>query len=269
MDKRNITLITMGAGNVLALKKTLESFKNICTEVIYGDLLIFEEDREIVKSYQSEYNIKIVPFEFNYIFKNGFSSVLNELSTHTTNDLVLYMNTSEVVDGEERIVRLINEIFWDYNCFSFDHATDKHSWFRLYDKNAIKWGGLIHEELVGDRKDCPYYVFRMKDEEKDLDNSFKAKVFNSIKEIVYFEQYIKLVEYPELKGITNEYWVRFAKENYESMKDRLSKKGKLYEAFKLGDFNMLLDDINNNPEFEKEQYISSVLVDFQGDRKQL
>jgi len=44
--KTGISLITMGAGNVKVLKKTLESFKEVFDEVIYGDLLIYQEDRE-------------------------------------------------------------------------------------------------------------------------------------------------------------------------------------------------------------------------------
>ena len=56
----NITLITMGQGNIKALKNTLESFKWVCNEVIFGDLLIFDHDSPLLESYQSEYNLKIV-----------------------------------------------------------------------------------------------------------------------------------------------------------------------------------------------------------------
>ncbi len=259
----------MSQGNTIALKRTLDSFKGIVDEIIYGDLLIFEDDRKVIEKYKKKYNLKTIKFPFNYIFENGFSSLLNNLAEYATNDLVLYMNCSEIVDGEERILRLINELFHGYNCFAFDHETDKHSWFRLYNRKELKWQGLIHEEIVGERRDCPYYIFRMKDTEKDMGNAFKAKVYNDIKELTYFNQYIKLVEHPELQGITNDWWVSFAKENYESMKDRLQKKGKRYEAFLEGNLQKFIDDINSNPEFKNEKHVSSTLVNFQGARKDI
>jgi len=49
MIERRISLITMGQANPMALKRTLESFKGIVGEVVYGDVLIFDEDREVVK----------------------------------------------------------------------------------------------------------------------------------------------------------------------------------------------------------------------------
>jgi len=52
----------------------------------------------------------------------------------------------------------------------------------------------------------------MADLEKDMYNSFKAKVFNDFKELVYFQQYLKLVDSPDEIGATNDGWVRFAKE---------------------------------------------------------
>lgn len=251
-----------------ALKKTLDSFKDVCNEVVYGDLLIFEEDRLLLKEYQKEYNLKIVPLVFNHIFKNGFAKTLNDIAFHATNDFVLYMNTSEVVDGEQRILRLMNEMFHEYNCFAFDHAQESHSWFRLYNRHEVWWDGVIHEELIGNRKDCPYYLFRMKDEEKDNDDTFKAKVYNDIKEICYFYQYLKLVDNPAIKGITNDWWVNFAKENYDSMKQRLFDKRERYEAFLEGDFGKFIKAINE-PSFKDETHKSSTLVEFQGDQKTL
>lgn len=264
---KNISLITMGAGNVKALKKTLDSVKGICNEVIYGDLLIFPEDREIVKDYQEEYNLKIIPFKFDYLFHNGFASLLNELSKHTTNDLNMYLNTSEVVEKPEQVFRLINEKFQDYNIFAFDNETDPHHWFRTYDKNVFEWHSLLHEELRPKEgkieKRCPYFLFRMKDEEKDNDNDFKAKVLNDLKEIIYFRQYIRLVEEPEVRGVTNDFWINFAKDSYDSLKHRLLDKRERYEAFLEGNLEKYLNDIYNNPLFEKERFENTNLIHFQ------
>lgn len=260
----------MGAGNVIVLEETLKSFvsKGICNEVIYGDLLLFPEDRQIVKSYQEKYNLKFVKFPFNYIFKNGFASVLNELSAHATNDLVIYMNTSEIISVDNGIKKIIEENT-DCNTFYFDHATDKHRWFRMYNRHDLKWSGVIHEEITGEFR--PYHkpIFTMADLEKDLDNPLKAKVLNDVKELVYFTQYMRLIDEPNVQGSTNDGWLVFAKDNYESMRYRLIKKGKRYDAFQLGDLQMYMDDVMNNPEFEKERYETTSMIEFQGDKKYL
>ena len=87
MNKRNITLVTMSQGNPIVLKETFDSFWGVVDEIIWGDLCIFEDDRKLIESYQSLYNLKIVKYPFNYIFKNGFSSILNSLISHSKNDL--------------------------------------------------------------------------------------------------------------------------------------------------------------------------------------
>jgi hypothetical protein len=268
MSKRNITLLTMGAGNVIVLEETLKSFvrSGICNEVIYGDLLLFAEDREILNTYVEPYNVKIVPFQFNYIFKNGFASLLNELADKATNDLVIYMNTSEIISVDKGIVEAI-ENNPDCNTFYFDHATDPHRWYRCYNRHELKWSGMIHEEVIGEHK--PYHkpIFTMADLEKDMGSSFKAKVFNDAKEIVYFQQYKNLIDYPERQGGTNSGWLEFAKSNYDSMTERLEKKGKRYQAFINGNLYNYLEQVYGDKEFEKERFESGNMIEFQGDPK--
>lgn len=261
-----ITLITMGHANPIALKRTVESFKGVIDEIIFGDLLIFDSDRELIDTYDFYSDFFISRLPFNYIFENGFAATLNKLAEDATNDWVLYMNVSEVIDGDHPIKEQMSNL---YNCYSFDHAEETHRWFRLYNRKEIKWGGLIHEEVVGNLRPCPFNIFRMKDTEKDLDDPFKAKVANDVKELCYFSQYIKLVENPELRANTHQGWIDHATNDYESFKERLLKKGKRYEAFIEGNLQKYLDDIYNNPEFEKERFESSTVINFQGHRKLL
>jgi len=47
-----ISLLTMGAGNVIVLEETIKSALTVCDEIIYGDLLLFQEDREILGLYE-------------------------------------------------------------------------------------------------------------------------------------------------------------------------------------------------------------------------
>lgn len=253
----------MGAGNVLVLRETFEAFKNVCDEIVYGDLLIFPEDRMILHTYEKEYNLKIVEFRWNYIYKNGFASILNELSARCTNDMVLYMNTSEAIDEDYGIVDLVNQNK-DCNSFYFIHREDKHRWFRMNNRKQLKWSGLIHEEVIGEQ--IPYHkpIFMMKDLEKDLFNPYKAKVLNDLKEAVYFTQYNRIAYDHTVLGATNTGWVGFAKENYESMAYRLRKKGDRIRALEEDDLWAYLDSTMKDPLFHEEEFKSSNAIEFQG-----
>jgi hypothetical protein len=264
--KTGITLITMGAGNVKVLGKTLESFKNVFDEVVYGDMLLFEEDRDVVVKYQQQYNMGVLKLPFNYIFKHGFADTLNILSQQATNDIVLYMNTSEIIDEDYGIVDLVKNNL-DCNTFYFVHRTDPHRWFRMYNRKELEWSGVIHEQLKGEYR--PYHkpIFMMADLEKDMDNLNKADVFNSVKEIVYFRNYNRIVDYPAKLGETDPGWIKFATENYDNMKCRMQSNAQLYEAFCTGSDLMMYQAINNFTPTGK--FKSSDLIEYQGDPKYL
>jgi hypothetical protein len=259
-----ISLITMGQGNVKALKKTMQSFAGICDEVIYGDMLLFHEDRDVLDTYKSEFNIKVIGLPFNYIFKNGFSETLNTLAKYAKNDLVMYMNTSEVIDEDYGITDIVKNNH-DCNSFYFIHRTDRHRWFRTYNRKELRWSGLIHEQLIGEYR--PYHkpIFMMKDLEKDMDSELKASVFNSAKEIVYFSQYLAIVDDPSRLGETNEGWLAWAKADYESFKARLLAKGKQYVAYQTDNYHLMMHEVYYGEYFRNEVFKSSLKIEFQGD----
>jgi hypothetical protein len=263
-----ISLLTMGSGNVKVLKDTLDSFKGIYDEVIYGDLLLFPEDRQILHSYKDEYKITIIPFPFNFLFKQGFSCLLNQLARASSHRYCMYMNTSEVIDENYNMLETIWENR-DCNAFFFTHRTDPHRWFRIYNPKELQWSGIIHEQLEGEYK--PYHkpVFMMADREKDLEDTLKAKILNDVKEIVYHTQYNTLVENPKLLASTDPGWVKFVTENYEYHKAKLIGKGNRYRAFIEGDLQMYFDDVKTSEEFKSEVFESNIGIEFQGDKKYL
>src|SRR6186713_1662679 len=108
MIERKISLITMGQANPKALRRTLESFKGIVDEVVFGDVLVFQEDRELIETYRVLYNLRIIPLPFNFIFHVGFSSTLNFLISNAKNDLCLYSNLSEIIDEDYGINEIVN-----------------------------------------------------------------------------------------------------------------------------------------------------------------
>lgn len=259
----------MSAGNPKAFLKTLESTKNVVNEIIYGSLIIFDEDLKLIETYKKDFNLKIFQYPFDFIFKNGFSAILNSLAQYATNNLVMYLNVSEIIEeGKEDILKNVNDNP-ECDCFYFDHKSENHRWFRTYDKTKFHWAGLIHEEIQGEG--TPYHkaLFRMADLEKDLDSEFKSKVLNDIKEIVYWNQLIKIADNPDLLSGTSAGWLQFAKDNYQNMKERLAIKGKRQTAFEQGDLKMYMGDIYTNSEFEKERFATNHMIEFQGDKKYL
>lgn len=256
-----ISFITPTQGNVKALKSTIESFKHVVDEFIIGDLCLFDDDVKAIEGYMSEYNLKIVRLPFNSIFINGFSNTLNLLASYASNDLVLYMNVSEVMEEQ---VDFLDKITDEYNSYVFNHLTDPHRWVRLYNKKELQWSGLIHESVIGEHRTLETPIFTMKDLEKDSDSEFKSKVYNDLKELCYFNQYIKIIDQPHLLGATNPGWINFAQDGYHSFIERLHKKGNRYEAMITGDLKMYLKDIFTSKEFEDERFNSSLAIEFQG-----
>lgn len=259
----------MSQGNPIALKKTLDSLSGVVDEIIFGDLLIFEKDRNLIQLYKREYNLKIVTLPFNYIFIHGFSDTLNKLAEESTNDMVIYLNCSEAIQsGKETILPTIKNNP-DCNTFCFNHSTDPHHWYRIYNRKELKWSGVIHEQVCGDCKQYPEPIFTMQDFDKDTEDSFYSMVMNEVKELVYFNNYLKLVDQPHLIGFTNAGWVQFVKDGYHSFIERLHKKGNRYEAFITGNYEMFMNDIFTNEEFKEERFNSSLAIEFQGDKKYL
>lgn len=261
---KGISLLTMGAGNVIVLKKTLESFRHICDEVIYGDMLLMDEDRKIVEGYCDEYNMKIIRMRFDYLFQNGFSSCLNVLAAAAKNDFVLYMNTSEVIDEDYGVSKLVSDNL-HLNAFFFIHKTDPHRWYRLYNRHELAWSGRLHEQLEGEYR--PYHkpVFMMKDLPKDMHDPFRAIVFDIAKEIVYFNNYIAIKDNPDQWGATDPGWMKFISENYDSFKERLKNKGGCYEAYVRGDLNLFWDSIHAT--IPNMRYESNTSIEYQNDPK--
>lgn len=263
--KKGITLITPAHANPVALKRTIDSVSGICNEVIVADICMFDEDIQAISSIK---NIKVCSFWFNTLYKEGFSSVLNLLADCASNDIVLYLNVGEVIDTRY-LVRILDAVSDENECNAWyiDHATEKHRWWRCYDRRFLKWSGRIHEELVGDYK--PYHkpIFTFADTDKDMDNPFKAWVANDVKEMVYWKQLMRIVDHPEELGATNAGWLEFAKGQYESMKERMKAKGDRVKAFDIGDLDMYFNDLRSNPHLIDFPFESTEFIEFQGDKR--
>lgn len=248
-------------GNPIALKRTLESTKGVVDEIIIGSVCLFSEDIELIKSCSIEYNIKIVELSFNYIFVNGFSSVLNLLASHATNRIVLYLNVGEVISKDNGIIEHTDNE--EYNSYYINHPIELHRWWRSFSPKDLQWSGLLHEELIGEYR--PYYkpILTFEDTEKDNNDPLKSKCYDDVKELCYFNQLCRIVEDNSLLGATSGGWLQFASDQYESMQERLKAKGARWEAFKTGNLEMYMEDVRTNPEFEKQRFESTTLIEYQ------
>ncbi len=241
--KQNITLITPTQGNPEALKRTIDSLKDVINEVVVGSVCIYPDDEEKIKSYGDQIPLSIIQLPFNHIFKNGFASTLNTLASYASNDLVLYMNVGEILVSDKN--ELKNRISPSYTYYYLVHPTESHHWGRLYNRKEVQWTGIIHEELVGNIKPCSVPILTFDDTPKDGEGTEYWAAMNTIKEACYFNLYIKLIDQPHLSGGTNRGWFDFSRDGYHSFIERLHQKGDLYEAFIRSDYEMLINYLNS------------------------
>lgn len=255
----------MSSGNPKVLRKTFESFSSICDEIVYGDLLLWETDRQDIQEYTNDFNLKIAPFKWNALFEHGFSYVLNELASHATNDIVVYANCSEVLEIDFGCLEAVKNNP-ECNAFYFTHGQERHHWYRLYNRHQLKWSGLIHEQLEGEYRPYHKSVFQFADLEKDMDNTYKSRVLNLCKEYCYFNAYLRIVDDPQALGETDPGWVAFAKADYNSFKERMEKRPGVYSAFRTGILDMLWLSLAADLEFRNEEFKSSDKIAYQGDK---
>lgn len=240
-----MTLITLTNGNPIALKRTIDSLSGIIDEVVIGDVSVFPEDKEeISKLTKIIENVKIVELPFNFLFKYGFAHALNTISQHSKNDMCLYLNVGEILISDKN--ELKNRISPSYNCYYIDHPTEIHHWYRVYNRKEIKWNGIIHEEIIGNLKPCSVPLFTFDDTPKDSHDKLKELAYLEIKEAVYFNLYVKLVDQPHLSAGTNQGWINFSRDGFHSFIERLHQKGGIYEAMIQGDYNLLMKSINGS-----------------------
>lgn len=255
-----ITLLTATQGNPVALSRTIESaistFGGYIDQVAVIGLCPFPGDTEIIP------RIKHVSFfkemELAQLYNKGFAETFNEVvhdGYFPDNNLVLYLNVGEVIEGPVRVDLLKP----DHNCYMFDHATETHKWVRLYNRKDLRWSGRIHEEIIGTRRLCPDILFRMADTHKDNDDRFKSWVYNYIKELVYFNQYRTIWSNPQERFATNEGWIKWSGEQFHYHTERINRFPELLESFLADDKEQFLQlakaAYESSPEFANNDMI--------------
>jgi len=229
-----ITLITLTQGNPIALKRTIDNvvanFDGKVNEVIIGDLCVLDS------LYKTQDDLQLIKLPFNELFLNGFGATLNKLAKHATNDICLYMNVGEIVEGNINLKQFAN----GYNLWNFNHATETHQWGRMWNRKELTWSGRIHEEVVGNKRLAPSIIFTMADTPKDDADPFYSAVMNTVKEYVYWNQYLMLIDRPNERGATNSGWIKYAQDSYEDIKRRMNANPERIQAMIDGDLDRFL-----------------------------
>ena len=229
-----ISLVTVTQGNPKALRRTVDNvvhaFGGLVNDVVVGDVSVYDDN--FTTGFD---DVRFLKMPFDHLFRLGFGHVLNDVAGQAKNDLCLYLNVGEVVDCNLNTSLISDE----WNAYTFNHAVDPHKWTRVWNRRQLEWSGRIHEEIgVGNKRECPKHLFMMADTEKDMDDDFRAGVYNDIKEIIYFYQYVYLADNPHDHGGTNKHWVNYAIQEQVDLRRRLEAKGDRYRAFKEADLEL-------------------------------
>jgi hypothetical protein len=253
-----ITLVTLTQGNPIALKRTIDNvvqaFQGKVDQVVIGNLCVFDKDKFGI--HEADYGVKLdtLFMPFNHLFEYGFGATLNKISTLAINDLCLYMNVSEIVDSPVNL----SIIHPQWNSYKFDHAIETHKWCRLWNRKQLTWSGRIHEIVVegaGQKYTAPDMLFTMADTPKDDADPFYSAVMNTVKEYVYWNQYLMLVDDPSQIGGTDQGWVKYAKDSYEHIKGRMYANPERLQAFRDGDLEKFLYHCKDLPHHQNDHLV--------------
>jgi hypothetical protein len=76
-----------------------------------------------------------------------------------------------------------------------------------------------------------------------------------------------MIDKPDEMGETDPGWLEFTKSNYSSFKERLEQRGEAFEAYKTGNFEMLMNYFDTNPDFMKLKFDSNIGIEYQTEPK--
>lgn len=214
-------------GNPEATIKTIDSYLPYVDEVVIGDVMVFDADRQkIVDHYEGSDKVFVQLLPFNHLFEHGFARTFNKLAAIAKHDFILLMGVGNVLDKWYGIDFTQAANMWAYQ------RNDGMLCHTFYDRRELELTYCIHEEVTPRPGHSITWdnnaVFDMLDEPKDVE---KMHVYNDIKEIVYLEQYRKIFTGEDT---SNPGWVKWVRHNWPVLEAALKTKGKRLEAFKSG-----------------------------------
>lgn len=226
-----LTLVVPTYGGVPNVRRTVESAKGACNDVVIVSTAPHEEDNEAFAQMG-----QVVPLPWNFVFYHGFGSLYNQGTPAAKNDWLVLLGTGETmqdVNAQLRSHLSAPDASRVFTCF---HHNDPHQWKRIWNRTGgTMWSGLIHEEIVGGRD--AGLLFRMQDTAKTPeDDPVKNEVFRYLKTLSYHRMYHELLHHPEKLGGTNPGWVDFVHGSRAAIERFMTDHADLYAAVMNEDF---------------------------------
>lgn len=231
-------LIPTCGGNIENFKRTADSARSVCDEVVAISTCLFKEDLEAVKQAAD----KVVELPWCFTFQNGFGEMHNKGHRVAKNDWIILLGVGETIhSGHERIKPMI-QANGPRAVLSCWHINDPNHWRRLYNRNHAYWSGGIHESVVGGEGKGD--AFEMRDTDKlPLPDPFKQEALKWYKGALYNARYRHLLRNPDTLGGTDRGWLAFVAGAKESIEGYCEEHKDLVDAGINGDLVPFLEGV--------------------------
>ncbi len=226
------------------LKRTVDSMRTVCDEVLVVHQTLFDSDTEIARGIAD----KVEVVDWNFVFgPEGYGGLPNKHG-QSESDWFLLFGVGETLAEEYTSIRTVlrnspRNVIWKCNHRNNDGQFDPNLWGRIWcPGGGVRWGGLIHEEAGGGVAGGQV-LFRMLDTPKTPHpDPFVNECLKWMKLTSYDANYWKLLqsidpitEDSSLRSFTNKWWVGFVRGARESLEAKQEKWKDFMEAGLSGD----------------------------------
>ena len=215
--------LILACSNTDDLIRTVISYEGFTDETVIG--CMFWDESEMLEINTELINAFRVLLPFNYLFLNGFAATFNYLAKYAKHDIVFLTGVGNDL-GENYKVPIEPQ----FDCYSYLRL-DGFSAHTMWDKTKTELQWCIHEELKDRSKLDPRPQFKAAEIPK-----YKNPFYDRVREIVYNEQYRKVLDGEDK---VNPDWERWVFRHEAEIRTALAKDPILYKAFQLGDLEML------------------------------
>lgn len=200
-------------GNVENIKRTIKSCEGICDETIIISTAFYLDD---IGAFH-QLTDKVVELDWNFTFKHGFGSMMNQGTSISKNDWLVLLGVAETLAEPLCDIHKTLQGAQACNVFRCNHINDIHTWGRVWRRGGgTAWSGIIHEEISGGVN--AGLMFRMQDTEKTpCEDHIRNEANRFIKTLSYNSLYRDLLRTPELLGATDQGWLKFVQGAEESI----------------------------------------------------
>lgn len=209
------------------LRRTVDSMRPVCDEVLVVHQSLFDSDRDVARSIAD----KVEVTDWNCVFgPEGYGGLPNKHGQSQC-EWMLLLGVGETIAGQYKPIREVlrnspMNVVW--RC---DHLNDTNTWGRIWrPSSGVSWKGVIHEEAGGGSNGS--VIFRMQDTDKEPHSDpFVNECLKWMKVTSYDHQYYRLGDsaqwQPEgsagkvpLLGYTNRGWLTFCAGSKEARFDK-------------------------------------------------